>query len=127
FSNQGLLQDAQELLIDGDLHLDDDTPALQGRYAHVSPLYDGTDRLLVAWSQCRLIDEVTDPVAPVYAPCTEQNLADPRFVEADPLYGIWMHDVAEGTQQPIVPGEEGVAYSEAVILEARPAPAVILD
>ncbi|HEX7035710.1 MAG TPA: hypothetical protein VF210_08040 [Pseudomonadales bacterium] len=127
FSNEGLLFDAQELLIDGDLHLDDDTPALQGRYAQVSPLYDGTDRLLVAWSQCRLVDEVTDPDAPVYAPCTEENLADPLFVEADPLYGIWMHDVAQGTQQPIVPGEEGVAFSEAVILEARPAPAVILD
>lgn len=127
FAHQGLLADAQEWLISGDLNLDDDAPALQGRYAHVSPLYDGTDRLLVAWSQCRLVDATADPDAPVYAPCTDANMAEPTFDEADPLYGIWMHDVAQATQQPIVPGEEGIAHSEAVILEPRVTPAVILD
>ncbi len=127
YANQGLMGDAQELLVFGDLNLDDDTPALQGRYAHVSPLYDGTGRLLVAWSQCRLVDVVTDPVQPVYAPCTEENLQNPDLVEADPLYGVWMHDPAEETQQPVVVGEEGIAYDEAVVLEPRVAPPVILD
>ncbi len=127
FSNAGLLADAQEVLIDGDLNLDDDTPALQGRYAYISPLFDGTDRLIVAWSQCRLRDTTTDPLAPVIVPCTAANLADPVMVEADPLYGVWMHDVVEDTQQPIVLGQEGLAYSEVVILEDRVSPPVILD
>jgi hypothetical protein len=127
YAYQGLLTDAQELLVSGDLNIDDDTPALQGRYTFVTPLFDGTDRLLVAWSQCRLIDDVTDPADPVIAPCTSANLADPRFVEADPLYGLWMRDPATDTQQPIAPGEEGLAYSEVVILEPRVAPPVILD
>ena len=127
YANQGLMTGGQELLITGDLNLNDDVPALQGRYAHVTPLHDGTGRLLTAWSQCRLVDEVTDPAAPVFAPCNEHSLADPGFVEADPLYGIWMHDVAEATQQPIIAGEEGIAYSEVVILEPRTLPPVILD
>lgn len=127
YDNQGLLTDAQELLITGDVNLDDDTPALQGRYAHITPLHDGTDRLLASWSQCRLVDEVSDPDGPIFAACTEENLQDPNFEEADPLYGIWMHDPAEDTQQPIVVGEEGVAYTDVVILEARVAPPVILD
>lgn len=127
WAHQGLLNEAQELLVSGDLNLDDDTPARQGRYAHVSPLFDGTGRLLAAWSQCRLQDSVTDPDAPIIAPCTEANLADERFVEAEPLYGIWMRDPADQTQQPIAPGEAGIAYSEVVVMEPRAAPPVILD
>ena len=127
FTNQGLLPDAQEILIPGDLNLDDDLPALQGRYASATPLFDGTDRLLVSWSQCRLIDEVTDPLNPVYAPCLDEYLIDPAYEEADPLYGIWMHDPIENTQQPIVVGEEGFVHSEVVVMEARVNPPVILD
>jgi len=127
YANQGLLTDAQEPLIAGELSLDEDAPVTQGRYAFATPLFDGTDRLLVAWSQCRLVDELTDPENPVFAACTEENLGEPGFVEADPLYGIWMHDPLEDTQQPIVVGEEGIAYSEVVILEPRVAPPVILD
>ncbi|MEZ5560232.1 MAG: hypothetical protein R3E86_17015 [Pseudomonadales bacterium] len=91
------------------------------------PLFDGSNRLLVAWSQCRLIDEISDPANPVYAPCLDQYLQDPNYVEADPLYGIWMHDLEEDTQQPIVVGEEGIAYSDVVVMEGRVAPPVILD
>ena len=127
FPNQGLLGDAQEVLIPGDLNLDDDTPALQGRFASISPLYDGTNRFLVAWSQCRLVDEITDPLNPVIAPCVEPELSDPNFVEADPLYGIWMRDVDADTQQPIVTPVEGEVYSEVVVMEDRNAPPVILD
>ena len=63
FATIGLLADAQEVLIPGVLTLDDDVPSLQGRYASFAPLDDGTGRMLVAWSQCRLIDEITDPQA----------------------------------------------------------------
>jgi len=127
FDNQGLLSDAQEFLIPGDLNLDDDQPAVQGRYASFAPLFDGTDRLLVSWSQCRLIDEVTDPDDPIIAPCTDENLANANFVEADPLFGVWMFDPVEETQQPIVTADEGEVYSEVVVMEPRVNPPVILD
>ncbi len=127
FASQGLLTDAQEILIPGDLSLDESEPPRQGRYAHISPLYDGTNRLLVAWSQCRLEDTTSNPLDPVILPCTDENLANPDMIEADPLYGIWMNDVTESTQQPIVLAQAGMAYSESVVMENRVNPPVILD
>ncbi|MFT7652032.1 MAG: hypothetical protein ACI9UU_001139 [Candidatus Azotimanducaceae bacterium] len=127
FDNLGLLGDAQEILIPGDLNLDEATPARQGRYAHIYPLFDGTNRLLVSWSQCRMFDTTSDPSDPIISPCTDANVVDANFVEADPLYGVWMHDVIEGTQQPIVVPQEGTAFSEVVVLEDRVLPPVILD
>jgi hypothetical protein len=54
-------------------------PSPGGRYGSAYPIQDGTGRLLVSWSQCRLI-EVTedfgDPlVEPRIVPCTEERLA----------------------------------------------------
>jgi len=110
---------AQELLITGELTI---TEAISraGRYASVSPLFDGTDRLLVTWSQCRVTDE-TD-----IFPCTEENLAQ-GLPEADPLFGVWIHDLVEDTQQPVIVPEEGEAFTEAVIMESRSVPEAIFD
>jgi hypothetical protein len=127
FDNSGLLADAQEALIPGDLNLDEDTPALQGRYAAFAPLFDGTSRILVAWSPCRLVDDVTDPLAPVFAPCSDDNLLDPNFVEADPLYGVWMFDLLQSTQLPIVVAQEGEIYTQVLVMEPKVNPPVILD
>ncbi len=127
FSNQGLLGPAQEFLIPDVLSFDEDEPVLAGRYASFSPLYDGTNRMVASWSQCRLVDEVTDPDNPVFAPCTDQFLNDPNFLEADPLFGIWMFDADEETQLPIVAADEGEVYSEVIVMEPRTLPPVILD
>ncbi len=127
FDNAGLLADAQEILIPGDLTLDEDRPPLQGRYAAVNPLFDGTNRLIVSWSQCLLRDTTSDPEDPIILPCTDDNLADPNFVEADPSYGVWIHDLDEETQQPIVTPEPGEVYSEVVVLDNRTLPPVLLD
>ena len=119
--------DAQELLVPGDITLDA-TPSPRGRFASVAPLFDGTDRLLVTWSQCRLLDPASpDPLNPTIVPCTPALLAMPGIQEAPPLYGVWMFDVADGTQQPLVTPQEGFAYTEAVVMEARTPPAVRLD
>ena len=64
FSNAGLTVDAQELLVPGDVQLECG-PSPRGRFASVAPLYDGSDRLLVTWSQCRLLDPASpDPLNP---------------------------------------------------------------
>jgi hypothetical protein len=125
-ASQGLTGDAQELLVPGSITLDG-RPSPRGRFAAVAPLFDGTERLLVTWSQCRLVDPQSPPTAPQIVPCSDALLAVPGIEEASPLYGVWMFDVAGGTQQPIVLPTEGFAYTEAVVLEDRTAPAVILD
>ena len=120
-------------------------PSPGGRYGSAYPIQDGTGRLLVSWSQCRLI-EVTedfgDPlVPPRIVPCTDERLAaivtiDPdnpvtpalgSFIVAPPLYGIWMYDPRDDTQLPVVPGEEGIMVSEVVAADPRTTPPTILD
>ena len=103
-------------------------PSPRGRFASVAPLYDGTDRLLVTWSQCRLLDPASpDPLNPVIIPCTPALLAMQGIEEAPPLYGVWMFNPTDGTQQPLVTPQEHFAYTEAVVMEARTPPAVRLD
>ena len=115
----GTTELAQELLIVGDLTI---TEAISraGRYASIAPLYDGTDRLVVTWSQCRLVDGVD------IVPCTDETLAL-GLDEADPLFGVWIHDLVENTQQPIIIPEEGEAFTEALVMENRAFPAAIPD
>ena len=121
-------------------------PSPGGRYGSAYPIQDGTGRLLVSWSQCRLIevtDElINDPMAdPVIVPCTPERLAavvtiDPDdpitpvvgdFLVAPPLYGVWMYDPRDNTQLPVVPGEEGFVISEVVAADPRVSPPTILD
>jgi hypothetical protein len=125
-ANQGLAGPAQEELIAGDIAVDG-RPSPRGRFATIFSLFDGTDRLLITWSQCRLLDPSSTPTNPVIVPCTPERLADPAAEEAPPLYGVWMLDVSEDTQQPIVVPEEGFAYTEAVVMADRTVPPVILD
>jgi Tol biopolymer transport system component len=120
-------------------------PSPGGRYGSAYPIQDGTGRLLVSWSQCRLIEvmeDFADPLAePRIVPCTEERLAavveiDPDdpvtpavgdFLVAPPLYGIWMYDPRDNTQLPVVPGEEGIMVSEVVAADPRPTPPTVLD
>jgi len=121
-------------------------PSVGGRYFSVYPIQDGTDRLMVSWSQCRLIEILADDGDPAtddtqIVPCTDERLAnvvviDPNnpvtpavgeFIVAPPLYGIWIYDPVNDTQLPIVPGEEGFMFTEVVSADPRPVPAVVLD
>ena len=121
-------------------------PSPGGRYYSVYPIQDGTGRLMVSWSQCRLIEFLEDDGDPEtddfsIVACTDENLAnvvvidpdDPvtpapgEFTVAPPLYGIWIYDPRDETQLPIVPGEEGFMFTEVVSADPRPFPSVIPD
>ncbi|HHM04364.1 MAG TPA: hypothetical protein ENJ19_01295 [Gammaproteobacteria bacterium] len=84
-----------------------------GRYASAAPLRDGTGRLLVSWSPCRLVEN------DLIVSCTTERLARPGAVEAPPLYSIYVYDLAAGTQLPVVVPEEGVIITEAVAASPR--------
>ncbi len=122
-------------------------PSIGGRYASVYPIQDGSSRLIVSWSQCRLLEQLPDDGDPAtddtaVRPCTQQGLAN-LFVQPDPvnpvtptvgtytiappLYGIWMYDPRDDTQLPIVPGEEGFIFTEVVAADPKIAPPAIPD
>ena len=103
-------------------------PSPGGRYRAVYPVQDGTGRLLVSWSQCRLTDIVPpDPTLRIIYPCTQENLADPLLEAADPIYSIWMYDPRDNTQLPVVVAEEGFMLTEIISADPRTTPPVILD
>ncbi len=95
-----------------------------GRYRSGFPLNDGTDRVLVTWSPCRL-QEGAGASARIVA-CG----ADPDargLPAAAPLYGVWVYDPRQNTQQPVVVGVEGRMIEEAVVLAPRALPVVLLE
>ena len=132
-----------------DISTEPNVPSPGGRFASVYPILDGTGRLLVSWSQCRVLEILPDDGDPETEdtqihPCTAARLAnvyvemeddngDPipppvgSFVVAPPLYGVWMINPVEGTQLPIVPGEEGFIVSEVVAADPKIAPPAIPD
>ena len=123
------------------------TPSPGGRYFSAYPIQDGTGRMLVSWSQCRLVeanvdaDLSTPEIEPSIVPCTADRLAnvfiidpdnivpipDGMFLVAPPLYGIWIYDPRDQTQQPVVPGEEGFMFTEVVSADPRPVPPAVFD
>jgi hypothetical protein len=100
-------------------------PSPGGRFNSGFPLWDGSGRILVSWTQCRLVD-ATDPTRIV--PCTADRLAAPAAEAAPPLYSIWMFSPSQNTILPVMSPVEGVMVTEAIAAQPRvPLPAVILD
>jgi hypothetical protein len=96
-------------------------PSPGGRYQAAFPLRDGTGRLLVSWTQCRLLE------ATRIVPCTADRLAAPGATPAPPLYGIWMYDPSNRTQLPVASPVEGIVYTDIVALQPVALPPVLLD
>jgi hypothetical protein len=60
-------------------------------------------------------------------PCTQAGLADAAAVEAPPLYGIFIYDMDQQTQLPIVKPQEGVIYTDIVAADSRTPPKPLYD
>lgn len=96
-------------------------PSVGGRFNSAFPLWDGTGRILVTWSQCRLLEGTT------IVPCTASRLASPTAVEAPVLYSAWMFDPVGNTFKPLFDPVEGVMITDLVAAQPRALQAVILD
>jgi hypothetical protein len=127
--NMGVLSGpGQVSAIDLDVRTDGSiSPA--GRFRSVYPLWDGTNRALVSWSQCRL--RPTDPETGLPIPGADPEPCPdtiPANAEAAfPLYGIYIYDIDQNTQLPVVVPEEGVMIDEPVVLAPRDRPTVLFD
>lgn len=104
------------VLIDGEV-------SRHGDFSALTPLFDGTNRLLVSWSQCRLIEPANPEVEGSeerYVPCTDEALAmEPSYEAAPPLYGLWLYNLDDNIQQPVIVPKEDVYYTDLVTLEPR--------
>jgi hypothetical protein len=100
-------------------------PSPGGRFNSAVPLWDGTKRILVSWTQCRLLDTSVTPNTII--PCSASALANPQAKSAPPLYSVWMFDPTQNTLLPVMLPVEGVMVTDVVAAQPRPLPAVILD
>jgi Hydrazine synthase alpha subunit middle domain len=94
--------------------------SLGGRFSSGFPLWDGTNRILVTWSECRLQN-----TAKTILPCTPANLtlaaaANPTLTAAPVLYSVWMFNPTDNTFKSVVTPTEGVFLTEVVALQPRP-------
>jgi hypothetical protein len=101
-------------------------PSQGGRFYSAYPLYDGTNRMLVSWSPCLVLDSsVTPPGATV---CTSANSSGATVQVAPPQYTVWLYDFGSGSLAPLLAAEAGTMIVEPVILQKRsPAPTFIAD
>ncbi len=97
--------------------VDPELISLHGQYASLSPLFDGTNRLLVSWSSCRLLETATEQLKPCTTGLLVDGVAAEGYEAAPPLFGIWIYDLTANTQLPVVLPQEGYVLTEAVALE----------
>lgn len=90
-----------------------------GQYGSVYPLRDGTGRLLVTWSDCRVVDAED---ATRILPC---SLQPENEQAAPPLYGAWVYNPTDDTQRPVVLAEPGFVISEIAAAEPRDFPGLV--
>jgi hypothetical protein len=100
-------------------------PSPGGRFDAAYPLQDGSNRILVSWTQCRLLDATQTP--PAIVPCTSTALNAPNPQTAPPLYSLWMFDPRQNTLMPIMPPVEGVMVTDVAVAQPRALPNIILD
>ena len=91
-------------------------PSPGGRYSSAYPLHDGTGRMLVSWTQCRLLEAPT----PQIVPCTTSARGSSHAVAAPPLYGVWIYDPSQRTHScPLRARRKASMFSDIVALQPR--------
>jgi len=98
-------------------------PSRAGRYADAVPLGDGTGRLLVSWTSCRLQTVAATP--PRTVPCAGSVIEDSdawraQWREAPPIYGVFVLDPANGARLPVVVPREDTVYEHVAVVTPRP-------
>jgi hypothetical protein len=105
---------------------DANMPSLGGRFASVFPLYDGTNRMLVSWSPCLVLDTTVTPNTTNV--CTAANTSGANVTLAPPQYTLWIYDLSAGTLGPVLSAAPGLMTVDPVIMQARtPAATFIRD
>jgi hypothetical protein len=105
---------------------DANLPSMGGRFASVFPVYDGTNRMLVSWSPCLVLDTTVTPNTTNI--CTPANTAGTNVTLAPPQYTLWIYDLNAGTLGPVLSADPGMMVIDPVIMQARtPAVTFIRD
>jgi hypothetical protein len=105
---------------------DANMPSQGGRFYSAYPLYDGTNRMLVSWSPCLVLDTTVTPAPPnVCTPSQYQRRE--RGSGAAAVHAVDLR-LRPGTLSPVLSAEAGTMVVEPVIMQARtPTPTILTD
>lgn len=120
WSLNGLLGPAQQSAAPNNNIPTDGSISRSGRYSSAYPLQDGNG-ILVSKSICQLM------INGVNQACTPAAILDPNAQELSPSYGIWLYNIADGSEKIIVRAQSGMVFTDIVSLESRTEPNVIFD
>ncbi len=115
WNNPGLTGPGHQSLTDTGVRTDALLSA-GGQFSTVFPLRDGSGRLLVTWSDCRVLDEANPDDDARVLPCSMQP---DNTRSAGPLYGGWLYDPVLNTQRPVVVPQAGFQVTELIAAEPR--------
>ncbi|SMF41111.1 WD40-like Beta Propeller Repeat, partial [Alteromonadaceae bacterium Bs31] len=93
---------AMQPVISEDVSLFPNQVSMAGWFSAVAPYRDGSQRLLVSWSQCKTVEGGVSDF------CTGSDKAQ----NVDNSYGIWVYDPNGDSRLPIVRAKSGVEYTE---------------
>ena len=92
--------------------------SIDGYVSGFYPLWDNSNRALISWSPCRLLETNANQTE-IIVPCTNERLAAANPVAAPPLFGIYIYNLNDNTQLPIVTPEEGIIIHDMVATYER--------
>ena len=119
--NAGILSGPAQLSVAFNPVRTDDQASSGGRFNAFYPLWDGTNRAIISWSQCRLL--LNNKIVP----CTNALITDPAVTEAPPLYSVYIYDMDDLTITPMFIPQEGILYRDVVAAQPRTLPRIIFD
>ncbi|VAW83789.1 FIG00785302: hypothetical protein [hydrothermal vent metagenome] len=103
------------------VQLGDQSLSEEGMFLSAYPLWDGSQRILVSWSPCQVMNDGR------VIPCSTADLSSENTIPADPFFGLYLYDTGEHTLRPLVLAEEGVVISDVVALRNRQLPTILFD
>jgi hypothetical protein len=140
FSENSTPSNSSVTALNGQRHLTDrEIPmgrglSLVGRATAPYPLWDGTDRILVAFRTCEVTrDGVIEPCARLSAAeldrlnserTREEEAADSIQDNVPPIYSIYMYDPRAQTWLIVAAPPQGFMYTDPVAIQPRTEPAV---
>lgn len=100
-----------------------------GRYGAAFPLLDGSNRLIVSKGVCQLTtDDINDPAVVVQLrPCIEPYLSNPAAIEMPSAYGLWLYDLSNNTERPLLVAVTGYILTDVVVLQKHNRQTIIAD
>jgi len=99
----------------------DDSISINGRYSSAFPLQDSSTRVLVSKSTCQVSLNNQN------YPCVDPYVSDPAAVEASPAYGIWLYNMDDDSEKPIILAQQGQVITEAIAIQTSLRPPVVFD